>query len=117
LSGSSLQRLKPLEASAASYQSIAKILGLADLPPGEKLQKMIATPIETFMASVGRKFPLGPLVDGETIPAMTTFKALNDSEEVLKLFPGLHHCKRLMMGDCQMDVSTRQTIIKTLILF
>jgi hypothetical protein len=115
LSGSSLQRLKPLEASSASYQSIAKILGLADLPPAEKLQKMIATPIETFMASVGRKFPLGPLVDGETIPAMTTYKALNDSEEVLKLFPGLHHCKRLMMGDCQMDVSTRQTILKTLI--
>ncbi|EWZ84230.1 hypothetical protein FOCG_11821 [Fusarium oxysporum f. sp. radicis-lycopersici 26381] len=103
MSGSSQQRLKPLEASAASYQSVAKALGVADLPTKEKLQRIIETPIETFMASVGRKFPLGPLVDDETIPTVTTYKALGDSEEFLKLFPGLKHCKRLMMGDCQMD--------------
>lgn len=107
MSGSSQQRLKPLEASAASYQSVAKALGVADLPTKEKLQRIIETPIEPFMASVGRKFPLGPLVDGETIPTVTTYKALGNSEEFLTLFPGLKHCNRLMMGDCQMDVSIR----------
>ncbi|KAL5610357.1 hypothetical protein FOVSG1_005038 [Fusarium oxysporum f. sp. vasinfectum] len=104
MSGSSQQGLKPVETSVASYQSVAKALGVTDLPPKEQMQRIIKTPIEAFMASVGRKFPLGPLVDSDTIPAVTTYKALTDGDEFLKLLPGLNHCERLMMGDCQMDV-------------
>ncbi|KAF7588246.1 hypothetical protein BBP40_005968 [Aspergillus hancockii] len=54
-------------------------------------------------AKVGRQIPLGPMVDGDYISEITTFKALADDAEVKRLFPGIQHCRRYIMGNCQMD--------------
>lgn len=105
MSGSSQQRLRRAEQAETAYTSVLKALNPGELPPKQQIDLLLETPIEDFLAKVGRRFPMGPLIDGDSIPAGTTFRSLRSPDELVKLFPGLHNCKRIVMGDCQMDVS------------
>ena len=105
MSGSSQQRLRRTEQAEASYQSVVGVLDAAALSYKEQIQKLLEIPGEELVAKVGRKFPMGPLIDGDIIPQGTTFSAIRNQDELTKLFPGLNHCKRVLFGDCQVDVS------------
>lgn len=59
---------------------------------------------EDIREKIGRKMPMGPLIDGEKIAAATTYAALADPGRAADLFPGMQWCKRILVGDCQMDV-------------
>lgn len=108
MSGSFVQRLRFAELAETSYSSVLGVLGATDLSPKEQLQKVLDTPSEEIVERVGRKFPMAPLIDGESIPVQTTFNSLSDEAQIAKLLPGLRHCKRLLVGDCQLDVSIDQ---------
>ncbi|KAH6974610.1 Alpha/Beta hydrolase protein [Ilyonectria sp. MPI-CAGE-AT-0026] len=103
MSGSSQQRLRRAEQAETAYTSVLKALNPGELPPKQQIDLLMQTPIEDFLAKVGRRFPMGPLIDGDSIPAGTAFRSLRSPDELVKLFPGLHNCKRIVMGDCQMD--------------
>lgn len=105
MSGSSQQRLRRVEQADTAYTSVLEALDAMELPPKQQIDVLLETPINDFLAKVGRRFPIGPLIDGDSIPVGTTFRSLRDKDEVVKLFPGLRHCKRVIIGDCQMDVS------------
>ncbi|OQE42964.1 hypothetical protein PENCOP_c003G00472 [Penicillium coprophilum] len=103
MSGTSLLRARTPELLEKSFAKFADIFGIQDLSPAEQIQKILEIPISELTAKAGRQILLGPMLDGDLIPEITTFKTLADDAEVKKLFPGIQHCKRLIMGDCQMD--------------
>lgn len=105
MSGSSQQRLRHAEQAETAYTSVLEALDAKELPPKQQIDVLLEIPIEDFLAKVGRRFPMGPLIDGDSIPAGTTFSSLRSKDKLVELFPGLHNCKRIVMGDCQMDVS------------
>lgn len=104
MSGSSVQRLKRAEQAESSYNSVIQVLGAQDLSQDEQVQALLTATSDDYGAKIGRKFPMAPLVDGSTIPELTSYAALSAPEETLRLFPGLKECKRILVGDCQMDV-------------
>ncbi|CAK7237570.1 hypothetical protein SBRCBS47491_010024 [Sporothrix bragantina] len=104
MSGSSLQRLRCVAQADASFDSVVGVIEATELPRGEQqLQAVLKAPKADLVTKVGRRFPMGPLLDDDIIPEATTYKVLRDRDALTRLFPGLHHCKRVMMGDCQMD--------------
>lgn len=105
MSGSSVQRLRLVNQADASYNSVMEVLGAKDLSPKEQIRTLLDATREDYSVKIGRRFPIGPLVDGIKIPALTSYKALANPGETNELLPGLRQCKRILMGDCQMDVS------------
>lgn len=99
-----MQRLRLTEQAETSYKSVVGVLDATHLSPEEQLQKILDTPGEEIVEKVGRKFPMAPLIDGESIPVQTTFDSIGDKAGITKLLPGLRHCRRLLVGDCQLDV-------------
>lgn len=107
MSGSLAQPFQSAERGGdRPFSMIADALGGKELSPKQQLQRILDTPKEEFVSTVGRRLPIRPLVDGDTIRVSTTFKLLTDPDEVLKFYSGIQHCRRVMMGDCQMDVSS-----------
>lgn len=104
MSGSSLLRPRAQEAVQRSFQVICEALGAQHLGPRERVQRLLTTPNEEFVAKLRRPLVLGPLVDGDIIPRVTTFADLQSESSMRALFPGLQRCKRLLIGDCQLDV-------------
>jgi hypothetical protein len=78
---------------------------VGNVEPELQVRRIVETAKNPAIAHLGRKFGLGPVVDGNLVPAPTTHADLADQRKSLKLFPGMRHCKRILMGDCQMDVS------------
>lgn len=105
MSGSFVQRLRLAEEAETSYKSVVGVLGATDLSPKEQLQQILDTPGEEMVDKVGRKFAMAPLIDRDSIPAQLTFDTLGNKASITKLLPGLRHCKRLLVGDCMLDVS------------
>ena len=101
MSGSVNQRLRLSEQAESAYNSVVDVLGASGLTPTEQLRKILDTQGDELVAKVGRKFPMGPLIDGDSIPARTTLGSIREKDG---LFPGMRHCKRVMVGDCQLDV-------------
>ena len=84
----------------------AAVLGAEGRPPAAQLARLLAAPKEEFAGKVARQIPVGPLMDGDLVKHSTSFKDLVDKHsELADWFPAIKHCTRLMMGDCQMDVS------------
>lgn len=108
MSGSSLVKAKPLEAAERSFKTAVQLLSIEDegvpLSDADQVSKLVNASMEDIREKIGRKFPLGPLVDGEMVPRTTTYAQLADATTTAALFPGRQWCKRVMTGDCQMDV-------------
>ena len=105
MAGTSILRPRSKQLVENAFTQIAILLGAGDRSPEEQLHVLLTTPAEPFVETVGRKFNLGPIVDGDIIPAMTSYEALTSREKVLELFPGLQKCRSIMIGDCEFDVS------------
>ncbi|CAM1509548.1 Fc.00g032870.m01.CDS01 [Cosmosporella sp. VM-42] len=104
MSGSSFLRPRPLALLERGFQLAAAELGAKDLPPDEQVKRLLETPAHEFQAKLGRKIQVGPFMDGELVRTPSTFKELaEENNELADSFPALRHCKRVIMGDCQMD--------------
>ncbi|KAJ5779251.1 Alpha/Beta hydrolase protein [Penicillium paradoxum] len=103
MSGTSLLRARRPELLEKSFSRIVDIFGWNNLSPGEQVQELLDLPMDELRAKVGRQIPIGPMVDGDIIPEITTFQTLANDAEVKRVFPGIEHCKKIIMGDCQMD--------------
>lgn len=89
-----------------SFSLAAASLGAGEGSPDAKLQRLLETPQDDFAA---KAVPVGPLFDGDIIREMTKFSQLVENRDIEASFPAMQHCKRLVMGDCQMDVSHAPT--------
>ncbi len=82
--------------------------GGKDLLHEEQVKTLLEAPNDEFQARLGRKIPVGPFADGDLVRAPSTFQDLvNKEHELADSYPALRHSKRVIMGDCQMDVSSR----------
>jgi hypothetical protein len=108
LSGTALQRARPLQLLEKFYSMTLSGLGLSDVPRAEQVQKLLTVPMEDFTTKLGRSIAVAPVVDGHKIPEAASFDTINDKARFQGAFPGVEYCKRLMIGDCEMDVSRSQ---------
>lgn len=105
LSGTALQKARPLQLLEKFYNMALDGLGLSEVPQAGQMQRLLSVPMEDFTTKLGRNIAVAPVVDGHTIPEATSFNILNDKAKFHAAFPGVERCKRLMIGDCEMDVS------------
>lgn len=109
MSGSSLVKAKTMALAERSFAGALQLLApdgnAADLDAKSQVQRYLDASMDDIREKIGRQVPLVPLVDGELIPRPTTYAALAHKTEAAKLFPGMQWCKRIMVGDCQMDGS------------
>ncbi|KAH6698495.1 Alpha/Beta hydrolase protein [Leptodontidium sp. MPI-SDFR-AT-0119] len=103
MSGTSMLHPRPLPLVHKAFGSIAEILGAKDKSPEDKVQVLLNTPSGEFTAKLGRVPMVGPVVDGDFIPKLSSFTDYEDPEKFVALFPGVRECKRLLIGDCDMD--------------
>ena len=108
LSGTALQKARPLHLLEKFYGMTISSLGLSDVPQAEQVQKLLTVPVEDFTTKLDRRIAVAPVVDGCKIPEAASFDLITDQVSFKGAFPGVGYCKRLMIGDCEMDVSLNQ---------
>ncbi|KAF2869112.1 carboxylesteras-like protein [Massariosphaeria phaeospora] len=99
--------LKPLSLprTEMTYGVIMEALGLETASAEDRIQRLLTITPDELVAKTPMAVPLGPFLDGDIIPSMTTFKALGDSSQNLEsVAPGRQWCTELMIGDCKHDV-------------
>jgi len=113
MSGSSLVKAKQPEVAEKSFNAALDLLGRAaeGMSDAEKVERFLTASMEDVREKIGRKVPITPIVDGELIPQATSYSLMADAAETAKLFPGIEWCKRIMVGDCQMDVSCQRHLL------
>lgn len=100
-------RPRPLALLEKGFKQAATELGAGDASPIQQVRRLLEVPAYELMATLGRKTPVGPFVDGDLIRTSSTFEEILDKEhDLIDFFPALKHCRRVVMGDCQMDVSS-----------
>lgn len=105
MSGTSLLRARSPELIQRSFDRVTEIFGIQGLSPQEQVQQLLEVPISELRTKVGRQVPLGPMADGDLVHETTTYQGLANHSDFQRIFPGAVHCKRLLVGDCKMDVS------------
>ncbi|KAJ9632940.1 hypothetical protein H2204_007508 [Knufia peltigerae] len=104
MSGSSFLRPRPLALLEKGFARAAAELGAKDASPEDQVKRLVEAPKEDIIVKLGRKIPVGPFLDGDLVRTTSSFKDLVDqNHELSKPYPALQHCKRVIMGDCQMD--------------
>jgi hypothetical protein len=107
MSGSSFLRPRPLALLERGFELAAAELGAKDCAPGDQVTRLLVAPKDEFVIKLGRKIPVGPFADDDLVRTPSTFSdILSKEHDLTHSFPSLKHCKRVIMGDCQMDVST-----------
>lgn len=91
----------PLPITEMAYIMIMKELGLENNSSEERVQRLLAIGEDELVAKTPMTVPLGCFVDGDIVPAQTTFKGLELNSLPI---PGHQWCSNLMIGDCQHDV-------------
>lgn len=106
MGGTSLIKPIPLEVADGAFQMVMARLGVDDLSPDDQIKALLKVPVEDLAIKfVG--IPTMPVLDSDIIPAMTSYTALFDPSSASELFPGMKWCRRILVGDCQFDVRSR----------
>ncbi|KEF53508.1 uncharacterized protein A1O9_10483 [Exophiala aquamarina CBS 119918] len=103
MSGSSLLRPRRLELLEKSFKSIVSELGVSNAAPALQIEKLLEPGNANYLAKFARQYSVGPIVDGDIIPSVTTYQSLVNPADAFKMFPGINHCKRILVGGCQFD--------------
>lgn len=98
-----LQPLSSLEHVEANYDRAIEALGLTSLGEEDKVRRLIEMDghelrEKLFAAGVGPKL----VVDGDICPSFVEYNPFVDGSLQM---PGRQWCERLLIGDCQFDVS------------
>ena len=96
--------LKPLPSQVAEsiYASAVDRLGLSAMTVEERIKALKETTAEDLLAATAN-LPLLPVIDRELITVPATFSQWSFKE---KLLSGTDWCESIMIGDCEMDVSS-----------
>lgn len=93
----------PHEVAENTYESVLDKLGLAGLAAPERVERLKNTDREDWVTKLGPGLALGPVADkNENDPPFYQFDTLEEGEAGP---PGSDWCPRIMLGDCEMDVS------------
>ncbi|KAJ4530043.1 hypothetical protein HRR80_000792 [Exophiala dermatitidis] len=92
-----------------TYQQVMSILGLAELGPGERIQRLLSMPMDEIIARLPPSVALLPMIDGDIIPQRPTYVTIADQED--RSMPGKQWAEGLMIGDSQFDSSTLATMM------
>ncbi|EHY61023.1 hypothetical protein ABEF95_010221 [Exophiala dermatitidis] len=92
-----------------TYQQVLSILGLAELGPGERIQRLLSMPMDEIIARLPPSVALLPMIDGDIIPQRPTYVTIADQED--RSMPGKQWAEGLIIGDSQFDSSTLATMM------
>ena len=88
-----------------AFAEIIKALALDSLSPAEQVQALLDMPAEELHTKVSDvHVPLNGVLDNDIIRSIPTFQSISETQSIEHVFPGIDWCKRIFMGDCQMDV-------------
>lgn len=104
MGGTSLLRQRPQIRLQRAFDLITAELGADSQSPTNKVQTLLAAVKAKSVGPLGRRYSVGPVVDGDLIPHATSFLSLGTPADVLEHFPGVRYCKKIMLGDCEADV-------------
>lgn len=102
-----LMKPLPLFVHEMTYQAVLQSLGITATTAAERVQALLAVPIEEMMSKLPNGLPLQPAVDGDIIPIPAAFKDIGNLES--SVVPGKQWCKALLIGDNQLDVRLEYT--------
>lgn len=101
-----LLRPLPTFAHESFYQAFCEAQGLTNVSGSERIKAIEKMDSLTLFSNMPPGIPSAPLVDQDIIKTAPTYKSAESwSEGGDPSIPGLHWCKELVIGDCQMDVS------------
>lgn len=105
MSGTSVGRARPVGIADVTFEAFIKSFGAACDTADEQLDILRNAQDDEITAHTRSNIATFPLMDGDIIPQITTYNSLSTAEEMQRTFPGIKKCERLLIGDCQMDVS------------
>ncbi len=97
--------LKPVPITVAGgiYNIVMERLGLEHTATAdERARALKKATVEELVAAAGN-LPMLPIIDGELVNSPATFSRWSFQDTP---FPGTEWCESVMIGDCEMDVST-----------
>lgn len=92
----------PSEVAESTYTSVLEKLGISDAPSEERIRKLKQTAREDWITKLGPGLALSPIADKDEGTA--PFYQVGVPENTVSS-PGSDWCRRIMLGDCEMDVS------------
>lgn len=90
----------PIEVAEDTYASVLEKLGITDDSPAERVRKLKETDRADWVTKLGPGLALSPVADKDENKA-PFYQAGVPEEDITP--PGW--CPRIMLGDCEMDVS------------
>lgn len=97
----------PHEVAESSYASVLQKLGIDGLPTEQRIERLKKTDREDWVKKLGPGFALSPVADEhENKPPF--YRA--DVPEDMSSPPGSKWCTRIMLGDCEIDVSFKTAV-------
>lgn len=98
----SLTPCLPCEVAESTYASVLQKLGIDDLPPEERIKRLKVINRGDWVTKLRPGLPLSPVAArSENKPP---FHQVGVPEDAIS-YPGNDWCPRIMLGDCEMDVS------------
>lgn len=100
--------LPPLQPHTAetAYALHLKALDIQDLPAEERVQDIVHGPVARLWTNIAPGASLRPVIDNDVICRGPTHKDFaTGSVQVEAVLPGVKWCRRVLLGDCQSDVS------------
>lgn len=92
----------PIEVAESTYVSVLEKLGIFEDSSEERIRKLKQTDREDWITKLGPGLALTPVADKDEKTA--PFYQIGTPENTVSP-PGSDWCRRIMLGDCEMDVS------------
>lgn len=97
----------PHEMAESTYASVLQKLGIDDLPPEDRFKKLKETDRADWVTKLGPGLALSPVTDkGDKKPPFYQVDVPEDAASP----PGSKWCPRIILGDCEMDVSSNSAV-------
>ncbi|KAJ3546564.1 hypothetical protein NM208_g1936 [Fusarium decemcellulare] len=92
----------PLERADVAYTNVIDSLGLKDLTPEQRVEKLRIIPQEEIINKVPRAIPHRPVIDGVLFSRPLTSEDVQNATDTDSI-PGKAWCQDLCISDCQAD--------------
>uniref|UniRef100_A0A0B7KAF2 Carboxylesterase type B domain-containing protein n=1 Tax=Bionectria ochroleuca TaxID=29856 RepID=A0A0B7KAF2_BIOOC len=92
----------PLETANEAYAKVVDCLGLRDLSPAQRVEKLRTIPHKDIIDKVPSNIPNRPVIDGALFQRALTAQDVENATDTESI-PGKAWCQDLLIGDCQAD--------------
>lgn len=104
LAGSPLIQPIPPSVADVAYGIVTSALGLDKLSPTEQVKALLEMPAQELSSKLSTvPYPLAAVLDNDIVKAAPTYTSLANPDAIETTFPGIKHCKTILMNDCQFD--------------